>query len=116
MMPDGDIVYLASPYTHPKKRVKLIRFRKAARAAAVLIKQGLFIFSPITHTYPMEEYGIPGDWEFWKAYDEKLLSICSRMIVLCLPGWEESVGVQAEISYMKAANKPISYVKESELY
>jgi hypothetical protein len=46
-------------------------------------------FSPISHTHPIALEGdLPLGWEYWKAYDEKMLSICDEMVVLMLPGWE----------------------------
>ncbi len=106
------LVYLAAPYTHRCKMTQQMRFHAINIVAAYLMKElGLFIFSPISHSHPIAEDGeIPTTWEFWRPYDEEILRCCGRMIVLTLPGWEESKGVQAEIEIATKLGIDISYL------
>ena len=106
------LVYLAAPYTHPCKMTQQMRFHAINMVAAYLMNElGLFIFSPISHSHPIAEDGeIPTTWEFWKPYDEEILRCCGRMIVLTLPGWKESKGVQAEIEIATKLGIDISYL------
>jgi Domain of unknown function (DUF1937) len=104
------LVYLAVPYTHPDLVVREGRFNAVNRHAALLMKQGLHVISPISHSHPIAlAGGLPTDWQFWEAYDRAILETCSKLIVLKLDGWEESVGVQAEIRIAKKLGIPIEY-------
>jgi nucleoside 2-deoxyribosyltransferase len=109
-MNDG-LIYLASPYTHADPAVREQRFRAACQAAAFLMGKGMHIFSPIAHTHPIAEFGLPKDWAFWQQYDRVFLQACSRLLVLTLKGWQQSTGVQAEIGIMAALGKPVDYMK-----
>ena len=91
------MIYLASPYTHPDARVRERRFQEACRASAALLRAGVVVFSPIAHSHPIANYGLPTNWEFWERVDREYLARCDLLAVLTLPGWRESVGVQAEI-------------------
>ena len=57
---------------------------------------------------------LPSNWEYWEKYSIELLSKCDVMAVVCLPGWETSVGVTAEIAEAKKLNKRIFYFHEGE--
>ena len=105
------LVYLACPYSHPDPIVRARRFEQATKAAARMINEGVFVYSPITHSHPMAVAGdLPLDWEFWRKYDELFMSMCSKMVVLKLDGWKESSGVQAEIEMARAFFEiPVEY-------
>lgn len=105
------MIYLASPYSHPSKWTRERRFRSACRQAAAMMRRGALVFSPIAHSHPVAEFGLPRDWSFWEKYDREMISKCERMVVLMLDGWRDSVGVRAEIEIAKAARKPVSYAK-----
>jgi hypothetical protein len=104
-----DLVYLASPYSHPDPEVREERFQAVARHAAKLMRDGVNVFSPISHTHPIAQYDLPQGWEFWERYDRAMLGVCSRMIVLKLDGWKESKGVAAEIAIMQEQGKAVEY-------
>lgn len=106
-----DLEYLACPYNDDSVFVRVERFEAVNRAAAELLKQGRFIFSPISHTHPIACYGLPKGFDFWEPYDRQFLDICKGLIVLCLPGWKESSGVQWEIEYMKKLGRPVEYLE-----
>lgn len=103
------MIYLASPYSDPDPHVREARFRKVCAVASKLMRDGKHIFCPIAHTHPIALYGLPKDWDFWEAYDREYLEFCTEMIVVTLPGWKESTGVQAEIKIMQELGKPIRY-------
>ena len=104
------LLYLASPYSHEDPAVRHARSEAACRAAAELIRQGKAIYSPIAYSHPLCQYGLPLDWQFWQKHDLRFLEMCSEVIVLKLPQWEKSVGVQAEIAAARAMNKPVTFV------
>jgi hypothetical protein len=71
---------------------------------------GFNVSSPITHSHPMERFGLDGSWEWWKNIDTEYLHLSQRVIVLCIDGWRESVGVQAEIRIAKDLGLEIQYM------
>ena len=92
-------VYLAVPYSHPDYAIKNERFNQVNKAAAVLMKFGYHIYSPISHTHPIALAGdLPTDWQFWADYCRAMLANCASMLILPLDGWKESKGIAAEIA------------------
>lgn len=104
------MIYLASPYTHPDPAIQEERFRAVCAYAATMMRQGLRVFSPIAHTHHIALCGLPGGWEFWEAYDRDMIARCDEVAVLCLPGWEESTGVRAEIAIAAELGLPVRYL------
>jgi hypothetical protein len=59
---------------------------------------GWNVFSPITHSHPLHTLaGMQGDWKFWEKIDTEYLECSNSIVIFRLPGWEDSVGVTAEI-------------------
>lgn len=110
----NEIVYLACPYSHSSMEVRLARFEASAHAAAHLIHQGMFVYSPITMTHPidlvMAEEGDTMGSEYWCDFDEAFMRVCSEMIVLTIQGWQDSRGISREMEFFRAAGKPIRYL------
>ncbi|MFM2094105.1 MAG: hypothetical protein RIS70_1229 [Planctomycetota bacterium] len=104
------MIYLATPYSHPDPAIREQRFATVSRVAAELVRAGQHVFSPISHSHPLAIHGIRGDWEFWSAFDRRLLAICDEVVVLMLDGWRESRGVQAEIDLAIEMDLPVRYL------
>lgn len=104
------MIYLASPYSHPDPAVREERYRAACRAAAALLLAGQPVFSPIAHSHPLMDYGLPADWAFWQRYDRELLARCDEVVLLLLAGWRESVGVRDELRIARELGKPVQYL------
>jgi hypothetical protein len=103
-----ELIYLAVPYSHPDPAVRQQRFEAVNRAAADLMRDGVYVFSPISHTHSIALAGeLPIDWNYWQGYDRTMLAACDRMVVLTLPGWEASVGVRAEMKIAQEMEMPI---------
>jgi hypothetical protein len=81
---------------------------------AALLRAGHLAISPIAHSHVLVEHGLPTDWAFWERFDKNLLQRCDDLLVLTLPGWQESVGVQAEIRIAKELGKPIQYLDPNQ--
>lgn len=106
-----NIEYLALPYTHEDESVMDYRADVSDFVFSELTKEGRNIFAPITSCHNVrKKYGLPGIWEYWKELDEQFISICKKVIVLMLPGWEISVGVKCEIELANKYLIPIEYV------
>lgn len=108
--------HLASPFSYPDSEVRRRRFEAVCRAAAELIGQGRSVFSPIAHSYEICAYGLPLDWQFWQKHDRRYLEVCDEAVVLMLDGWQESIGVQAEINIARELNKPVSFLQTKEMF
>jgi hypothetical protein len=107
------LIYLASPYSHKDKNVRIKRFEEVSRIAGNLAAQGHVLICPIAMDHPMHKYAdvdMPTDWEFWKRYDTVLLERCDELWVAKMDGWNKSVGVKAEIEYAKSLNIPVLYL------
>jgi hypothetical protein len=104
------LVYLASPYSSPDPSMREERFQAACLAASHLMRVGLHVFSPIAHTHPILQAGkLPDGWEYWKAYDEAILSTCRALAVLQLGGWGSSRGIQGEVAIAQRLKLPTYY-------
>jgi hypothetical protein len=111
MMNSKPLVYLACPYNHPDRAVRVRRFEAVNRVAAKLMNEGLHVFSPISHTHPIAEAGnLPLGWDYWQQYDRAYLTHCHKLIVLMLDGWRESKGVAGEVAIAEELGLPVEYI------
>jgi hypothetical protein len=109
-----DIYYIATPYSDPSYALRKQRFESVTKFASILVAGGLRVYSPITMTHPMVDHTTGNhliDHQGWIDFDSAFMSVCSRLIVLCLPGWSASRGVQQEINLMQGLEgKPVIHV------
>lgn len=111
-MTKGELIYLACPYMHKDDQVIEDRVDAATKTAGLLIAEGYYIYSPITHSHPIsKKVSLPGDWAFWEGYDRVFLKACKGLYVLKVDGWEQSIGVQAEIKIAKELGIPVEYLE-----
>ncbi len=103
------MIYLASPYSHPEAEVRRQRFEAACAAAAVLMRAGHIVFSPVVHGHPLAQRGLPADWSFWERHARWHLERCDEVVVLMLDGWAESDGVLAEVEIAGELGKAVWY-------
>lgn len=109
-------IYLATPYTDPDPAIRRARFEAVTLAAGELMKRRHIVFSPITMGHPISEAcaDIPGDFGYWgRSCLSYLDGWATRLVVLTLDGWEESLGVTAEIAAAVAAGLPVEYLSPS---
>jgi nucleoside 2-deoxyribosyltransferase len=107
------MIYLASPYSDTSKIVEEMRFQAVAIVASKLLRNGFMVFSPICHCHPMSLFAkLPGNFDFWRKYDEHMIDLSDEVYVLMLDGWRESEGVTREIAYALSLGKAITYVRE----
>lgn len=103
------MIYLASPYSHSNPLIQEQRFLEVASAAAQLIHEGLPVYSPIAHWHTIARLSEkPISHEQFIHIDFQLIDVCSELIVLAIPGYEQSNGVQAEIEYARCKNKKVT--------
>lgn len=109
------LVYVAGPYMHEDPAIREERFNKLTEFTGELMKDNVHAFSPITHNHPIAvRIDLPKDWNFWRIYDLAMLSLCRAMIVMRLPGWEKSVGVNAEIEFARKKGIMVFFTERFE--
>ena len=106
------LIYLASPYSHSDVEVQRQRFEKIMGITAKLMKEGHYIYSPITATHPMAvAHELPTDWNYWKNYLELVLPKCNELWVAKMDGWDKSKGVAGEVELAQKCGMPITYLE-----
>ena len=102
-----ELIYLACPYSDADPLVEDARYQLVTKvAAALIVKTGCEVFSPVTHShhisraaarYALEE-GI--DWvptyDYWMQFDYHMLDIADWLYILKLEGWRDSTGIALE--------------------
>lgn len=106
--------YLAAPFTHTDPMVEEWRFHRINEAAALLIRGGFdSLYSPISHTYPIDGHLAEhkANHDFWvNKFDLPFLEHSERLLVLMLPGWLESTGVKMEMKQAEERGISVSLV------
>lgn len=116
------VVYLASPYSAYEDELKTIHDRAkeqerfeivtgiAARLTALF---HLALICPITTSHIFKQLGqgsLGTTWSFWSKIDLRFIEVSEAILVVMMDGWEESVGVTAEIERGRELNLPIYYL------
>jgi len=107
----GKAVYVATPYTKYGHGHAAAAY-DAAEVAARLIDYGLSPMSPIAHSHAVATVGRLDkvDGYLWQRVDAPWVRVAEACVVVKMPGWEESAGVQHEIAEFTAAGKPVVYL------
>ncbi len=101
------MIYLASPYSDPDPLVSKARYEAACDRAALMLSEGLLVYSPVVFGHALAERGLPGDWGYWAEHNRAMLERSSSLVVLALPGWQESEGVRAEVAIARSLGLPV---------
>lgn len=111
------LLYLASPYTHPDKKVMNRRAKEVTECAIKLLLHDIFTFCPISYNSPWSrsKWTLPHEWTFWEKFDCVFLSRCNGIVVVTLDGWDKSVGVLAELEYAKKLKIPDYYISYEDI-
>ena len=112
--PVEKLAYLANPYYHEDASVMSARERATALVSASLVNQGIPHISPVLYTAPLARLGAspPQGWYLW---DAGILVAAEQVILLQLPGWEESRGVQLELYAAAVRQIPVVHMPWSSI-
>lgn len=111
----SNLIYIASPYSHPDENIREENYRKVTSLAAKLCSEGHVAISPIAYGHNLLSFHeMPSDWEFWQNFCFSILKHCDEIMVYKMPGWDKSKGVSEEIKFAEENNIKISYL-ETEL-
>lgn len=111
------LIYLATPYTYtaavPSNTavIQHLRYEHACLIAARLFREGYHVYSSIAASHWIAIHGrLGGDWQTWKSYDERMISLCDELWVATeMGGWDKSAGVTAEIEFARSIGKPVVF-------
>lgn len=79
--------------------------------ASELTKQGRCIYSPISSWHLNAcRFNMPKTFDFWQHLNLSFLRVSKKLIVVQLPGWDISVGLQDEIRFAKEHDIEIEYL------
>ena len=111
------VYYLASPYSHNTSEIKNLRYEAVDLVGAKLYEAGITIIEPIASCHHKSiKFDMPTGYEYWKKRDRTFVQMCTGgIIVLCLPGWMESVGVSDEVHYAKTLGYDVFYLTLADL-
>ncbi len=106
-----DLVYVASPYTKYPGGIRTA-FEEISAICAKLVLMGINIYSPVIHSHPIAVHGglDPLDHKLWLNVDEPMMKKADALLVATMKGWQESFGVQYEISQFELLDKPVHYL------
>ena len=96
---DHEMIYIASPYTHPDGEVVRARVRAAQAVAADMVNHGKGAFSPVLYTHTLLEQTGAAPPGGWYETDLHFLDKAKELVILELPGWEESQGIMIEKAF-----------------
>ncbi|MCP4923892.1 MAG: DUF1937 family protein, partial [bacterium] len=94
--------YLSNPYNgSPEERLE--RAEAACKATALLLQKGVYTLSPVVHNHQVVKHFPEMTADQRRAlimpYDLELLRASVGMILLKIPGWDQSKGVREEIDF-----------------
>lgn len=100
------LIYLASPYAHDSAAVRDARLEAVRYVCGKLVNDGVIVLSPMVYTGELALRGFHPP-QGWYAFDLQFLARADELLVLQLPGWEESKGVLVEIAAAQAKGIPV---------
>ena len=113
---DPTLVYIASPYAHPSPEVREARLEAVRHVCGRMVNEGKIVMSPLVYLGELAYRGIHPP-QGWYAFDLQLLARCDELLILQLPGWEDSKGVLVEIAGAQTKGMPVHLMslQEAEL-
>jgi hypothetical protein len=113
--PRHKLVYLAGPYSQYENKEVLMTAIMGISGMYMMKNPGEHVVSPLFNHYSIHlTPGMEGDYNFWGDYSINLLKRCDKVIVVMLPGWDQSTGVKDEIEKATASGIEIVYVDPVE--
>ena len=113
------MIYLASPYTYhdgsPAHRQGRTQGRVniATNFEVELLNAGLCVYNAIRMGHGIWD-AVHEEFD-WYEYSDRIVRICSAVVVLQQEGWRRSHGVAAEINVAKACGIPVRYADPTAL-
>ncbi len=100
------LIYLASPYASDSAAVREARLEAVRFVCGKLVNGGKIVLSPMVYTGELALRGFYPP-QGWYAFDLQFLARADELLVLQLPGWEQSKGILVEIAAAQTKNIPV---------
>lgn len=106
------LVYVSCPYTDKDPEVIKYRLMMFAKFAESIENGGKEHATSALFNQMLLDRGIKLDasYSYWQSYSRSMIHKSDRLVVLCLQGWDRSVGVSDEVEYAKFLNLSVEYV------
>lgn len=104
------MIYIGVPFWHEDESIRNYRRRKAIEYSERLFYRGIPFYSPLLYSNHFKEK--KAQEGYWINHGLKMVDVCDEMRILCLDGWNQSVGLRGEIARAKARGIPIEYIKK----
>ena len=103
------MIYLAAPYWHDNPDIRAARVDAlcAFHQRLILHPPRAFYYNPLANSIGAASLDIPE--AYWRNHGLHILALCQSVYVYQLPGWEISLGVQAEIALAHKLGLPVHY-------
>jgi len=104
------LVYFAAPYSSIVDKDSYMNAIMKCIGEYMLAHPGEHVVTPLVNHFALPHVPLLGtDWNFWKEFSLELISKCSKVVVLVVPG-VTSAGVTAEVAKATEWNIPIEYI------
>lgn len=105
-------VFLACPYSHADAEVVNERFVKCNAVAATIVESGNAVFSQVSMSHPinlaLKNQDRAAIGKLWGPIDALFMDMMEELIILDLPGWDQSSGIKREIEFFEARGRRVS--------
>jgi len=108
-----DNCYLAAPLTSGDVTLEARRAFATSRVAGLLMDKDVAVYSPLSHGWLVKQFHGDHSHNWWMRHCVPLLDRFDYLVVLCLPGWDDSLGVRMEIEYAQKSGKEVRYLAPS---
>ncbi len=109
------MIYLSAPYTSTSELLREWRVRRCVMVMAELMATNKLVICPVVMNHEavctlFARATDPGR-VYWQSLEERLATACDELVVLRLPGWDQSRGVRREIALFTELGRHIRFVK-----
>ena len=114
--PSEPLWYLATPYSKYPGGIAGA-YELACKQSALLISNGVHVFSPIAHSHGIATHGDLDalSHDLWLAIDRTYMDLCVGCIFLLAESWEKSYGMEQERLYFLKNKKPVVDMTPDEI-
>lgn len=107
--------YVASPYSHPDPAMREERYRTAVTFVAWAAAERMLIYSPIVHWHvAARTRSLPTDADFWAWINQSDQEHSDGVMVLAIPGWRQSTGVQEELLFAARWSQTVRFFRPAD--
>ncbi|MEN0134238.1 MAG: DUF1937 family protein [Rhodococcus sp. (in: high G+C Gram-positive bacteria)] len=109
-------IFLACPYSHADPAVTHERFLAGNEVAGYIVESGHAVFSQVSMSHPVNLTFAGKDnaaiGRMWGPVDRVFMDAMEELIILDLPGWDQSSGIRREIEFFESRGARVSLWSE----